>query len=57
MTKKYKATPPAHLIPDGSSHRCPVCGYPFGKDVFPSLDAAFAEHLKNSHTAGQTTRM
>jgi len=55
MTNKYKAKVPPHPIPDGSGHRCSVCGYPFGKDVYPSLEAAFAEHLKNSHQPGKTT--
>jgi len=55
MTKKFKAKVPAHLIPDGSSHRCSICGYLFGSDVFPSLEVAFAEHLQNSHAPGQET--
>ena len=53
MAKKHHAEP--HLIQNGNLGRCSVCGYPFPKDVRPSQNAAFAEHLLKVHQPGQTT--
>ena len=53
MAKKHIAKP--HLIPEGNYHRCSVCGYPFAADVYPTLDAAFAEHMANAHQRGRTS--
>jgi hypothetical protein len=56
IARKYKARVPApepHLIREAKYHRCSACGYPFAADIHPSLNAAFAEHLINSHQPGQ----
>jgi len=56
MARKYKArvpVPEPHLIPEATYHRCSACGYPFAPDIYPSLNAAFAEHLMNSHQPDQ----
>lgn len=46
---------PPHWTANGGVKRCSVCGYPFLADVHPSIDAAFAEHLRKVHKPGQTT--
>jgi hypothetical protein len=46
---------PPHWVLDGYTKRCSVCGYPFPRDVKPSIDAAFAEHLSKAHKPGQTS--
>jgi hypothetical protein len=53
MAKKKLVLP--RLVPDGDLKRCSVCGYPFSSDVKPSLDVAFADHLRKTHKPGQTT--
>jgi len=52
MARKYKARTPIpepHLIPDGKSQRCSLCGHSFPADVNPSMSVAFAEHLQSAH--------
>ena len=53
MAKNQVSSP--SLIRVGNLYRCSVCGYPFPKDVRPSLSVAFAEHLLKAHQPGQTT--
>jgi hypothetical protein len=35
--------------------RCSICKMPFPSDAQPTLDKAFAEHVKTNHRPGQTT--
>jgi hypothetical protein len=51
-TPKSKVSP--HLIDDGTLKRCSVCKYPFLPDVQPSINEAFAKHLRIAHKPGQT---
>jgi hypothetical protein len=46
--------PSPELIADGNLKRCSVCGYPFQRDVKPSMSVAFAGHLLKAHDPGQT---
>ncbi len=48
-----KTTPVPYLANDHGLKRCSVCGYPFDIDVKPSLEIAFAEHLRKAHQHGQ----
>ena len=38
------------VIADGKLERCSVCGYPFDRDVRPSMSVAFAQHLLKAHS-------
>ena len=40
-----------HLISAGNLKHCSVCGYPFKPDVQPSMNVAFADHLRTAHHA------
>jgi hypothetical protein len=52
MVLKNTKLPP-HWTSDGKVKRCSVCGYPFPPEVRPSIDTAFAEHLRKAHQPGQ----
>jgi hypothetical protein len=54
MVLKNKKLPP-HWTSSGNVKRCSVCGYPFPPEVWPSIDAAFSEHLRKAHKPGQTS--
>jgi len=49
-----KSKGPPHLIGDGTLKRCSVCRYPFLPDVQPTVDEAFAKHIRFAHKQGQT---
>jgi len=49
-----KSKGPAHLVGDGTLKRCSVCQYPFLPDVQPTVNEAFAKHLRIAHKPGQT---
>ena len=42
------------LVPDGEVQRCSLCGFPFHRDVKPSVSLAFAWHLRKVHWLAQT---
>ena len=49
-----KSKGPVHLVGDGTLKRCSVCQYPFLPDVQPTVNEAFAKHLRIAHKPGQT---
>jgi hypothetical protein len=49
-----KSKVPPELIDDGTLKRCSVCQYPFLPDVQPTVNEAFAKHLRIAHKPGQT---
>ena len=49
-----KSKVPPELIDDGALKRCSVCQYPFLPDVQPTVNEAFAKHLRIAHKPGQT---
>jgi len=44
-----------HLIEYQGATRCSICEIPFRTDAKPSIDEAFAEHVRQPHRAGQTS--
>ena len=53
MAKQPPSEP--HLIRSGNLDRCSICGYPFQRDVRPSVNVCVCEHLLKAHQPGQTT--
>lgn len=43
-----------HLIEYQGATRCSVCKMPFAPDTKPSVDEAFADHVRKAHRPGKT---
>jgi hypothetical protein len=44
-----------HLIEYQGATRCSICKMPFPLDDKPSVDEAFAQHVRQAHRPGQTS--
>ena len=44
-----RTMPPPHLIDYQGANRCSICKMPFSPDALPSVDEAFADHVRKVH--------
>jgi hypothetical protein len=53
MAKHQSITP--HLVEYMGALRCSICKMPFPEDAPPSIEEAFAEHVRRAHRPGMTS--